>query len=70
MMTDSTGEPLTDECLDSQVETVSVILPYRCELLKTIRRGDTIKTLTGKTYAVQEVVEDYAMGKLIKCRSK
>lgn len=68
--TDNTLDPMSEEMIDT--ESQGITLAFRREdwpLLGNIKRGDKItRTIWNgqpKTYAVQEVKEDFSMGFLV-----
>lgn len=70
VMTDNTGDPLSEELVDSEREDLNIVA-RRCDwaFVQTLARGDkAIRLCTNKKYVVQEVVEDFVMGLVVKVR--
>ena len=70
VMTDNNGDPLSEDLVDSSREDISIVA---CKsdwaFVKALERGDKLtRVCVGKNYVVQEVVEDFAMGFVIKAR--
>lgn len=72
VMTDGTIEPLADEILESDVEQITILLKKTdwC-LIDKIKRGDEITLVnSNKKYAVSDLLNDFALGWIIKARTK
>lgn len=70
VMADNTGDVITDTAVDTNREDIS-ILAKKCDwewVSSKISVGDNVERLNGKRYAVMNVVEDFALGKIIKAR--
>lgn len=73
LLTDGTGEVLTDEMLDTDRQDISLTIKKEdWWYLKNIKIGDIInREVNGTimTYSISEIVDDFLMGKVIKARS-
>lgn len=70
VMTDNTGDPLSEDMVDSTREDLNIVSRH-CDwaFVQKLERGDKLTRICmNKKYVVQEVVEDFAMGFVIKAR--
>lgn len=70
---DSNGEVLSDDMLDTDRRDINIFIRQRdWVLLKNVNVNDIVRRTVGGNvveYAVSELVDDMAMGKIIKARS-
>lgn len=71
VFTDNTIDPDTDEFLSSEESQINISCRREdYPFVKSLKRGARIhRPKTNKNYAVQEVVEDFVMGLVIKAKS-
>lgn len=70
IMTDNTTDP-DEDFLDTDVEVLNFIIDKccKCDFLYKVQRGDTVmRYINNKQYAVANVVEDFALGIIIKAK--
>lgn len=67
---DITGDPISDELMDTQRKGIAISFKKSDWLyIANITRGDKIyRAFNNKTYSVEEVQDDFAMGFIIKAR--
>lgn len=72
VFTDGTGDPLTDDMMDTQRESLTFLfLQDDWPFVKTLKRGATItRCAANKTYAVSEAKLDNCLGWCVTAREK
>lgn len=71
VFTDNTADPDTSDFLSSEESQINISC-RKCDypFVKSLKRGARIhRPKTNKNYAVQEVVDDFVMGLVIKAKS-
>lgn len=69
---DNTAVPLDDDMMETDCEQLNFLVK-RCDwpFVQKLQRGDTLKRedFNGKKYTIQDVMNDNALGLVIKARS-
>ena len=72
VFSDATGDPLAEDSLDTDAETITLVLQKRdWAFAETLRRNDTIlrSDATGQRYKIQSARRDAVQGFVIRARS-